>query len=410
MRIIVHVVLALVVVAGGVGIMQRLIATKPEPRRQETPLTAALVTVVEMQPRDEQIVVPAMGTVGPAQSVVLQPQVTGQILEQSPELRRGGRFRHGDVIARIDPRDYELAVDQAMAAVERAQFELRVEEGRQTIARREWDLLQDKIQPSETDRELALRQPHLRNARAAADAAESALAQAKLALDRTVIRAPFNCMVLRSFVDPGQLVSPQGQIAEIVGTDEAWVEVAVPVERLSMIRVPAGDGDVGSPATVIYSVGPQDRVERPGHVLCICGDVEPAGRLARLLVAVPDPFGLADGTAGAPLLMGAYVKTEIQGPTLEGVFVVPRVALREGDQVWVMDRSDRLDVRDVTIAWRRESDVLVSEGLAPGDRVVTSMIPTPIPGMELRTDERGLGPQPSAPDVAAPAPNAEGRP
>lgn len=402
MRIAVNILLAVVLVAGGAGIARKLILTKPEAERQETPPEAALVRAVEMQARDEQITIPAMGTVGAAESVVLQPQVTGQIVEQGPELRRGGRFSKGDVIARIDPRDYELAVRQAKASVERAEFDLRVEQGRQTIAQREWALLADDVTLSGADRELALRQPHLRNSRAALDGAKSALALAELGLERTVIRAPFNCLVLRSFVDLGQLVSPQAQIAEIVGTDEAWVEVAVPVDRLHLIRVPNGGGTVGSPAKVVYPIGPTGRIEREGNVLCMCGDVDPAGRLARMLVVVPDPFGIADDRPGMPLLQGAYVRVEIEGPVLEDVFVVPREALREGDQVWVMDGEDRLDVRDVTIVWRREDEVLVSEGIGAGERVVVSLLPTPIPGMALRTDARVGGQPGSAPLSGAP--------
>jgi RND family efflux transporter MFP subunit len=392
MRIAINALLAVAVLAGAGGLVHYLLRTKPEAERQETGPVATLVTVQAASPADVRVVVPAMGTVGPAQSVVLQPQVTGQIVEESANMRRGGRFAEGEVMLRIDPRDYELAVRQAQAGVERAEFDLRVEQGRQTIARREWAILEEDLVLSEADRDLALRQPHLRNAQAALDAAKSSLEQAQLALERTTIRAPFNCLVLRDFVDVGQLVSPQAQIAEAVGTDEAWVQVAVPVERLELIDVPdqdAGGPERGSPARVVYATGSAGTTERQGHVLCICGDVEPAGRMARLLVAVEDPFGLNPKNGGVPLLQSAYVRVEIQGPVLHDVFVLPRSALREGGQVWVMGDDGRLEVRDVSIAWRREGDVVVSDGLSDGDLVVTSMIPTPIPGMALRTADDG---------------------
>jgi RND family efflux transporter MFP subunit len=394
MRIVINLVLAVAVLAGAAGLAVYLVRTRPEAEREESAPQATLVTVVAVSPADERVMVPAMGTVGPAQSVVLQPQVTGRIVHEAANMRRGGRFAEGEIMVRIDPRDYELAVRQARAAVERAGFDLRVEQGRQTIARREWEILEEGIALSEADRDLALRRPHLQNAEAALDAAESSLEQAELALERTDISAPFNCLVLRDYVDVGQLVSPQAQIAEIVGTDEAWVQVAVPVERVGLIDVPdqePGGEQRGSPARILYAAGPDQVVERRGHVLCLCGDVDPAGRMARMLVVVEDPFGLRPENAGTPLLQDAYVRAEIEGPLLRNVFVVPRVALREGGQVWAMDENGRLDVRDVSIAWRREADVLVDDGLSDGDLVVTSMIPTPIPGMALRTEAAESG-------------------
>jgi RND family efflux transporter MFP subunit len=331
---------------------------------------------------------------------MLQPQVTGQVVELDPRLGRGGRFREGEVILTIDPRDYELAVRQARAAVERAEFDLRVERGRQTIAQHEWEMLEETTSLSRADRDLALRKPHLKNAQAALDAAKSSLEQAELSLERTVIRAPFNCLILRDMVDIGQLVNPQAQIAEIVGTDTAEVEVAVPVDRLHLIAVAGDDGSRGSKAHVIYAAGPGGNVEKEGHVLSICGDVDPAGRMACLLVEVADPFCLEESNPGTPLLQGTYVRVEIEGPLMRDVFVVPREAVREGGQVWVMDEDERLEVRDVSIAWRREDDVVIDEGLAAGDRVVTSLLPTPIPGMALRS--------PAAGDTAAPEPAAAG--
>ncbi len=386
-RVAITIVIVLAVLAAGIGGAVYMVMTRAKPAMTPPEPKPTLVRAVTVHRTDEQVTVPAMGIVGAAQSVVVQPQVSGRIVEQSPQLRRGGRFRTGDVMLRIDPRDYELAIDQQQAAVERARYELAVERGRQTIARREWELLEAEGAAGVADRELALRIPHLRNAEASLRAAESALARAELDLERTTITAPFNAFVKDEIVDLGQLISPQTPVATLIGTDQFWVDVAVPVDRLGWIPIPTTQGPGGSPAVIEHSTGARGAIKRRGHVLCLCGDVDPVGRMARLLVAVDDPFDLSGGNGGLPLLLGAYVRVGIEGSTLEGVYVVPRTAMHDGDRVWVMDEADRLAVRPVTVAWRREDDVLISGGLEDGDRVVMTNLPSAVPGMWLRAEE-----------------------
>jgi len=120
-------------------------------------------------------------------------------------------------------------------------------------------------------------------------------------------------------------------------------------------------------------------------VVRVLGDLDPVGRMARLLVAVKDPFQLERpplSQSEFPLLLGAYVKVEMQGPWLENVFVIPRKAFREGDRVWLMAGEKKLAIQKVTVVWRRKADVMV-RGLSPGDQIITSRISAPVAGMEL---------------------------
>jgi len=356
----------------------------------------------------EPVLVEAMGTVVPAKTVVVQPQVTGRIVEQNPKLLPGGLLKKGEVIARIDPRDYELAVEQQKAAVQRATFELKVEEGRQVVAKREWNLLEPGLTESEAGRALALREPQLQTAKAALEAARSGLEQATLSLERTTICAPFNALVKEEFIDLGQLVAPQTRIATLIGTDEYWVQVSIPVDRLQWVAIPGVNGDQGAAARVLHDVGPEAIVERTGRVVRLLGDLDPVGRMARVLVVVDDPLGLAaDSDNGAlPLLIGAYVRVLIEGPVLDDVVVVPRRALREGDRIWVMNADDKLEIRNANIVWRRENDVILRKSVHEGDRIIVSRIPAPVPGLALRT-EHDVGDQAATgatdrPPLAAP--------
>ena len=85
-------------------------------------------------------------------------------------------------------------------------------------------------------------------------------------------------------------------------------------------------------------------------------------------------------------MLGAYVRVEIEAEKAEEAFLLPRTALREGDQVWIAGEEDRLEVRPVEVFWRSKDTVLIRNGLREGDRVVTNNIPLPIPNMKLRVE------------------------
>ena len=329
-----------------------------------------------------------MGTVVPAKRVVLQPEVNGRIVAQSHQLQPGGLFKTGDVILRIDPRDYETAVKRQEAAVEQARIEVEIEKGRQVIAEREWKLLEEDISLDGVSQDLALRKPQQKNARVALEAAESTLEQAKLQLERTTVYAPFNAVTQEEFVDEGQLVNPQTQLATLIGTDRFWVQVSVPVDRLQWMAFSNAGKDEAAKVRVVQEVSADTRIELPGRLLRLLGDLDPVGRMARVLVEIEEPLGLKDkkNPDRLPLMLGAYVRVEIEGRRAEEVFRVPRTAIREGDQVWIANEEDRLEVRPVEVFWRSKDTVLIRNGLREGDRVIANSIPLPIPNMKLRVE------------------------
>jgi len=325
-----------------------------------------------------------MGTVIPERIVRIQPELTGRVVERNPNLVPGGRLDKGDIVVKLDPRNCRFALEAQKARVERAKLDLRIEQSRQAVARQEWEAVKADGDTARPD-DLALRKPQMRNALAALAAAVSGLQQAQLNLERTTIRAPINGIIKDEFADIGQLVTPSDAIATLVGTDRFRVRISVPVDKLDSIRIPTAGGR-GSAVTVIHRAGPGKRIVSKGYVTRLLHDVDPRGRMARLLAVVDDPLGLKDSARPA-LLLGASVRVEIAAKELHGVYTVPRSALREGDGVWLMDADNRLIVRPVEVAWRRENDVLVRTGIAEGERIILTRIATPIPGMKLRLSE-----------------------
>jgi hypothetical protein len=164
-----------------------------------------------------------------------------------------------------------------------------------------------------------------------------------------------------------------------------WVRVSVPVDRLPWISLPDERGEGGAPARIAQRVAEGVEVVREGRVVKLLGDLEPTGKMARLLVEIRDPLGLeSEGSdTELPLLLGAFVNVDIQGPALTDVISLPRPALRDNDQVW-LKREGKLAIREVDVVWTTEDKVYVRGDLTTESAVVVSRIDAPVEGMPLR--------------------------
>lgn len=380
----IKIVLALAIVGGAVLLYRYQIRTSPRAGRKKPPTQAKLVQVIPVRKDNYPTTVTADGIIMPAQQVTLRPQVTGQIVELSSDVVPGGIVKAGQNLMRIDRRDYEILVQQRQYDVARAVKDFKVEQGNQAIARQEYELLDEVI--SEEDRELVLREPQLASAEAARTSARAALQKAELDLARCDIKAPFNAIIREKLIDLGATVSLNSNLVTLIGTDEAWIEVKVWVDKLKWLTIPRRNGESGSSVNIYNALAWGADRFRTGRVLCLAGELETQGRLTRLLVAVDDPFCLKAENRNLPqLLMGSYVSAEVQGRTLNSGFPIQVSHLRENDTaVWIMDDASRLEIRPVQIAFRGPDRVYVTEGLTENEQLVVTDIAAPVPGIPLR--------------------------
>ena len=387
--------LSIGVMAAAAAAAFALVATKAEPPRAEKTLEGTLVEVIQIGASQHDVDLHAKGTVVPAKEIVLQAELGGRVIWQSPELVAGGRFKTDQPMVRIDPRDYQLAVESYRSQVNRAKLDLSIEARRGEVAKREWNAF-GEMDVSEEQRALAQREPQLEATRLALKAAQSALKKAQLDLTRATLRAPFNAMVVSENVDTGQLLSPQTSVARLVGTDEYHVQVAVPVASLRTVRARTADAP-GSEAKIVQRVG-QETIERRAEVIRQLPDLDAGGAMARLLLNIDNPLG---EPGDLPLLLGSFVDVAIAAKPIDDAIRLPRVALRNGRNVYVMNEQDLLEIRDVQIAWTEPDAVLITGGLEPDERVVISRIATPVPNMLLRTAEQGPEAEPGDPSEPA---------
>ncbi len=384
-RIFLNILVSLAVIGAGLAGAAYITKTAPKAKRRPPQKMSPLVQVVRVQPENQEVHVSAMGTVVPAREIVLESQVAGEIIFIHPEFTEGGFLKKGAEVLRIDPQDYRLALTLAQARVKDAESKLKQLEEEAAAARDEWRNLYQGQQKADLEPPpLLVKEPQLSAAKAMLTAEKAEVQKARLNLARTQIRAPFNAIVRAKNVDIGSQVSGQEKLAELAGTDEYWIQASIPVDRLSWITIPRTPAESGSKVRIFY----RDADERAGRVIKLLGALETEGRMARILVEVKDPLGLKTGAKNqTPLLIGEYVRIEIEGRQLQDVYRIPRTALRDDANLWVVSSDGKLDIRKVETIWRDTRTVLLRDGLEPGDRLIISDLASPIQGMPVQVAE-----------------------
>jgi RND family efflux transporter MFP subunit len=397
-RVLIHWILPLVIFLSAGGAAWILIQSSKPAERSEPKQVTPLVEVARVSASNQPARVEATAVIEPARQVTISPEVSGKIVYQSPQLVPGGRFKQGDVLVRIDPRPYKLAIRERRSQVQQGRLELTVEKGRGEIAEREWKLIEGDSKDDSEPNPLALREPQREAAEVSLEAAQAALERAELDLSRTTIRAPFNATVTSESVDIGQVVQPGQAIATLIGTDQFWAVVSLPVEQLALLEIPGFNAPPqrASSARVTQALGTETHVERKGQLLRLVGELDRETRRAQVSVGIDDP--LDPGSGELPLLPGAFATVEMEGRELQGTILVPRRAVFDGRRVWVVDEQDRLSKRELTIVWESPDWVFARAGIAEGDRVALDQLPFAADGMAVRvrlTDETGRAVEPA---------------
>jgi RND family efflux transporter MFP subunit len=375
-------IISLAVLLAGVAVTMVVFFTEPEAKRAgATKKTAMLVDVIRVRKDTFRPTIQAMGTVKPAQDIILSPRVSGEITGRSSSFIPGGYVEKGEMLLQIDPSDYENALELRESELRQAESDLEIEMGRQNVARQDYQLLDENL--SKENKALVLREPQLKAARSRVEAARASVDQAQLDLQRTTLRAPFDAHILTRNVNIGSQVAPGDNLGRLVGRDTYWVEATVPLSKLQWLNFP-DDGSRGSEVRIKNRTAWPEEAYRKGYLYKLVGTLEERTRMARVLVSVPDPLAYEADTAGLhPLMLGTYVETNILAGKIEDVIRLKRDYIRKNETVWVMENK-KLRISDVEIIFRDARYAYIIKGLSEDAQVVTTNLTTVADGAPLR--------------------------
>lgn len=352
-----------------------LMATAPvlEPANDTpTPLTVRVRTI---ETESIELKVHSQGSVAPSTVSQLIPEVSGRVTWTSPSLVAGGFFEAGQELARIDDLDYRNAQDRANAALKRATAEV---EHAKYEYRRLRSLAERKL-VSRSALENGLRA--YRVTQATFEDAQANSEQAQENVKRTALRAPFTGLVRAENIDIGQFASRGQAIATLYANDVVEVRLPIADRQLAFLNLPPlrnGNFPKDMQPTVKLSADYGGQVRQWfGKIVRAEAEIDTSSRMVHLVARVESSKDSQD------LSVGLFVTAEIAGLAVENIVRLPRSAIRNDNQVLVVDTENRLRFRDIQPLRLYRDNVLINAGLNPGERVCISTVQTAIDGMAV---------------------------
>ncbi len=420
-----------ILIGVGIFIIQKKNSSKPV----QMPVAERTTTVRVMTVPQSDVVphLTATGNVQPSQVWSAVAQVSGTVVEMHPRLEKGELIRAGEVLLKIDPSDYELAIVQAETAIEStrvqlAQVDVQEQNARTSLQieqqalkitedelqRKEKLLANKTVSYSEYEKEqrislqqkqsvqsqlnsLSLYPIERKKLQAEQAKLDAQLSGAKLNLERTTVTMPFNGRIAKVAVEFQQLVNDRlGAMIVADGIDTAEVTVQIPMGRLGGLIHSREVVDIAEAANVEIGkkLGLTARVflQQGGHsiewdatVERLSDELDPRTRTVGVIVEVDQPYARVQPGKRPPLVKGLFVNVELKGSPYRDVIVIPLSALHDDQMVYVVDAQKRLQRRTVTMAARGADYVIIKQGLEAGELIVLSDLAPAIDGMLLAT-------------------------
>jgi RND family efflux transporter MFP subunit len=344
--------------------------------RLEDPVERLEVTTAKRQ--DVFPTVRTQAVVESRLNINLKSQVSGQIVYTSPKFLTGGFFDTDEVILRVDPSDYELALVQAEVNVARAQQTLSVESEQAELARQDWE----KYGEGQAT-ELVLRIPQLREAEAALKGAQANYETQRIRLERTEVKAPFPLMIDQKQVDLGQIVGVNQDLASVFGTEEAEIRLPLSQKQLDLLNVQSvGILDEDDVLDVkVRDLTRGDDIVWDAKILRLESSIDRKSRVYYAIATIYDPMNLEQNKETPPLLPGVFVDLEVLGPKIENVFHIPASAMRDDNNIYIYE-NEKLITKPVVALDRDQEFFTIASGIEEGETYTTSPPFSYVPGMK----------------------------
>ncbi|MCX7107573.1 MAG: efflux RND transporter periplasmic adaptor subunit [Methylococcales bacterium] len=380
------IILPMVLVVLGIFIAWLIMAMRPQITKQVQKNEPPLVSVILVEPQIIRLSVHSQGIVTPRNEIDLIAEVFGKLIKLHPEFVNGGFFQQGDLLASIDSRDYEAGIVLAQAQIAEAKRLMVMEEAQAEQADSEWQAL-GQGEPSE----LVMRVPQLAEARAKLKAAEANLLLAQIKRSRCELRAPFTGRLQSKNVGLGQFIQAGDKLARIYSTDVAEIRLPLTNSQLGYLNLQLGNSkglaytDEINPKVVLTADIAGVMRTWQGRIVRTEGALDENTGVLYAVTEVLQPYQQA--SKSPPLLSNLFVKAEIEGKEVHGLFVLPQAAINALQEILIVDSGQKLHIRHVDVLRNEPDRVLVKSGLIAGDRVIVSGVDVPIEGMTVRVDK-----------------------
>jgi len=371
----------IIIITSGVLICSLLIKCSPGVKPEEVKRIIPVVDSMTLEPTDINIIIDSQGSIIPRTESQLYPEIRGEVVYVSPKLDEGSSFNKGDILLRIDSRDYELDIKTAEANLDDAKTALSIALAESNFEREQWELSN-----SGTASDLRLKIPQLKDAESRVDAAEANLEKIKRNLDKTTIRAPYNGLVRKKNVDRGTVIGPGYLIANIYAID--YLEVRLPIldKDLSFLEIPLDGSQIdksNQPKVVLVGSLGGENIEWEGRIVRMESEFDPKSRMAILIARVSDPYKYK-----FPLRVGQYVEAEITGRKYKNLYIIDRELVKNTNQVVTINKADStLKYEDINILRYVDNSAIIDSGLYDEVLLCRTNLDVMYNGMKIRINK-----------------------
>lgn len=374
-----QIIIPIVILAAGIAAMAVFSSMKKPPEEKAEVDNTPIVAVESISVAPMTLEVNSYGMVKPKYETELVAQVNGEIVELSDVFVRGGFVKEGQLLARIDPSDYQAALIDAQATMATARAALETELAQGKVAEREWKLITNT-----SPTELSLRKPQLAQELARVKAAQASVLRAERNLERTEIRAPYNAMIDSRNIGLGSFVSVGSKIGHVLGTATAEIRLPVADNQLAfLVKTESTKQGVNAAVDLIGTYAGQD-TQWQAIIARSEGVIDSKSRMSYLVAEINDPYLLnsSNNSSDVPLRFGSYVNAKIMGYDISQATLVPRYLVVNG-KVAILDNESKLHYAVIDIVRQQGSHVIVTNGLQDGDQLIVSALDYPVDGMKL---------------------------
>ena len=380
--------LPLIILSASALVVFLLVLFKPEPPRKPVEIKPLIVDVVEVKRKALPVSIGAQGVVSPRIHTSMISEVSGRVISVSDKFVVGGFFERGEVLLKIDDTDYIVKLRQVEAAVALARSKLAQEKGFSKVALIEWERRHNRDSLDSPARDLALRKPQIEEAKAQLASTLAQLDQAKSNLQKTQFTAPYRGLVKSKSVDISQYVAAGSEVAQTFAIDIAEIRLPVGESKLPYLDLPddfAANSSLINAAVILTHTVDEETYTHQAYLTRTEGVLDAGSRSLYLVAQVSDPYGLESKRGNSSMLrVGTFVNAQIQGKIIPKLVELPRNILRPGNNIWVVDSQNRLQLRKISVLRTGGEKMLVSSGLDDGDLVSLTSVGPVLSGTPVR--------------------------
>ena len=375
---ILNVTLSLAVLLLAVAVGRYLFLNPPEEKKRRAPKRPVLSVETSMlEIQDYHVTVHGFGTVQPGSKGAVVSQIKGVITAMGNNVQAGSFFQQGELLFRIDDRDYVAALKITEAALSEAKAKLVEEEARSNQALLNWKRLGKGEEPAD----LVLRKPYLATAQALVQSAEAKKEQAQLALERTQILAPYAGRVLENMVTTGQFVGAGTVLAKIYATDRYEVRLPLTRKQQQLLILPHTTSQLEAlPAVEIKSDQGGVQQQWRGRITRTEATLDLKNQQLFVVVQL-DSLEEQQIEAHELPSIGQFVEVFIQGKHFADVFQIPSHTLYTNDEVIVL-KNGKLERRKVSVINRGREYAVIKGGVLAGEQLVLTPLGSITSGTE----------------------------